>query len=347
MNMKYGIVTIHGIPNFGAVLQGVALCKYLRSVGIDCEIVDYLSPIIEKNELHFKLKKNIIKTLINRLLVWKHTKKRIKECQLFEKNYLGTVSYNLETIREANKFYDAFIAGSDQIWNFDITGFDTNYLLGFADESKYLVSYASSAGKTFATSEIDRIVPILSRFSYISSREKDTCELLSNCLNCDCHFVPDPTMLLSSKEWDEYVTVPKDTDYVLVYFPYKKIMDAARQYAKIHNKKIVVIPIPFLTGIFNGKIIYSPGEFLGLIKNAFAVFTDSYHGFLFSLYFNKKVWTNNKSNRIASLINELSLEGCYIENDLAFEQVINYDEINKKIELKRQVGIEFLKTVIK
>lgn len=81
---------------------------------------------------------------------------------------------------------------------------------------------------------------------------------------------------------------------------------------------------------------------MSYIKYADAVFTDSYHGLLFSLYFNRPVWTNNKNNRLAMLLKELEIEKCYIEEDPLFQYTINYEICNKKIWKKRTASIKFL-----
>ena len=94
-------------------------------------------------------------------------------------------------------------------------------------------------------------------------------------------------------------------------------------------------------------MIYSPQEFLSYIYYADAVFTDSYHGILFSMYFNKQFWTNNKGNRILSLLDYLDLKHCLIENDKEFKNIVQYSDVNIKLDKLRNSGINYLNKLFK
>ena len=133
----------------------------------------------------------------------------------------------------------------------------------------------------------------------------------------------------------------------MVYFPYEEILAAARRYAKLNKKKLVVIRQGF--NLFNreNQMIYSPQEFLSYIYYADAVFTDSYHGILFSMYFNKQFWTNNKGNRILSLLDYLDLKHCLIENDKEFKNIVQYSDVNIKLDKLRNSGINYLNKLFK
>lgn len=101
--------------------------------------------------------------------------------------------------------------------------------------------------------------------------------------------------------------------------------------------------------IFNKELksIYSPQEFLSYIYYADAIFTDSYHGILFSIYFKKQFWTNNTGNRIISFLEKTNLNNCLIHNDMKFSNVIDYNSVNVSIEKMRTYGREYLRNVLK
>ena len=340
--MKCGILTYHQIPNFGAVLQAYALCANIRKLGYNCEIIDYQCSNIIKRELtppHFS---NPVKALAYHRFIEPHQKKKILECRNFVKGLYSDCIYTRTNIGEANREYDMFISGSDMIWNMDVNGKDTSFFLDFTENDKGRISYASSIGGEWTAEQQSEIKNYLNRYDYISVREMDTRKIITDKLGISCDAVCDPTMLLTMGDWNDYTRPVEEKNYILVYFPYKEILAAAERYANIKHKKLIIIGTTYPWKANNYKLVYSPKEWMSYIKYADAVFTDSYHGLLFSLYFNRPVWTNNKNNRLKDLIDELHLEKCYIENDPNFQNQINFDNCNKGIEQKRKESLECL-----
>ena len=345
--MKYGIITYHGIPNFGAILQGFALCYYVRKCGIECDIVNYKCENLEERELRYHKASNGLKNIIKKNIIWPKKIKKIEACCSFQKSMYGRKVYSIDNIAEVNDEYDGFIAGSDMIWNLNVNGNDMTFFLDFVKPSKKKIAYAASIGDKWNIDDINNVKKYLNQFDDISVREEDTNNQLNYEMNIKSLCVPDPTMLLEVDIWNQYVQEVNETNYVLVYFPYDEILEAARRYARETNKKLIVIGegIKF----FNKELkqIYSPQEFLSYIYYADAIFTDSYHGILFSIYFNKQFWTNNSGNRIVSLLEKINLNNCQIHNDMEFSNVINYRQVNMSIDKMRTSGKEYLRRVLK
>lgn len=345
--MKYGILTIVKIPNIGAVFQGYALCMKMRSLGIECEIIDYECVNINQREKAYHALKNPIKNVAKKMFVWPATRRRILDCENFASELYSTTRYNKKNINEANARYDGFVSGSDMIWNLNVTGHDYTFFLDFVDDAKNKFSYASSIGEQWKQEDIQNVGMKLNRYSKISVRESDTCKLIQNQLRLPCTTVCDPTMLLDKTEWDKLVVSINDKNYVLVYFPYKEILEKAKKYAKKNHKKLVVLGETFPWKAYQHVQYKSPQEWISYIRNADAVFTDSYHGFLFSLYFEKKVWTNNKGNRFKSLLEELELSKCWIENDPNFINIIDYERCRQLIKNKREYSEQYIIEAVK
>ena len=345
--MKYGIITYHGIPNFGAILQGFALCYYVRKCGIECEIVNYKCKNLEDRELRYHKASNGLKNIIKKNIIWPKKVKKIEACSSFQKSMYGRKSYSISNIAEANDEYDGFIAGSDMIWNLNVNGNDMTFFLDFVKPSRKKIAYAASIGDKWNDDDINTVRRYLTQFDNISVREEDTNNQLNYEMNIKSLCVPDPTMLLEAEIWKQDVQEVNETNYVLVYFPYDEILEAARRYAKETNKKLIVIGEGIK--LFNKELkqIYSPQEFLSYIYYADAIFTDSYHGILFSIYFNKQFWTNNNGNRIVSLLEKINLNNCQIHNDMEFSNVINYRQVNMSIDKMRTYGKEYLRRVLK
>lgn len=343
--MKYGILTFHNIPNIGALLQAYSLCEAIKKLGVDCEIIDYKCDNIEKRELVYKPHPNILKDIALRYL-WIKTQKKIQKCQAYmmSKGLYSNLKYDSSNISSANQEYDAFISGSDMIWNLNVTDHDYTYFQDFVDDSKPKYSYGSSIGDKWDKEYLNKVKNLLSRFNKISVREEDTCKFIQT-LGIECKHVVDPTMLISSDNWMKEALGPKLNGYVLIYFPSKELVASARHYARRNGLKVVNLS----TGVPNLRLKnvfpYTPPEWLGYFLNADAVFTNSYHGLLFSLYFKKQVWCANYGNRITSLMNSLGLNNRLLKNDTELCSTIDFSIVEEKIEAMRRESLEYLKSI--
>lgn len=345
--MKYGILTFHNIPNCGAVLQAYSLCRTIRELGVDCEILDYYNENIIKRELAFVREANPVKNIIKYLGEWQNKKARIRGCNNFIKNtgMLSEKVYDSSTICSAPEQYDGFISGSDMIWELPFTNGDDNYFLNFADNAKRKVSYASSAQTDWGESE-DRIMDLLKKYDALSARESDIAERIRN-HNLECKLVCDPTMLITPEEWLEFAGDCREKGYVLVCFPDKTSVKCARAYAREHGKKVLVVQ-DMRNSFYRYKRIKikEPCEWIGYIKNADAIFTSSYHVALFSLYFNREFWISVRHNRIRSLLDKLGLEDRFIEQERYVNTPIDYKSVNQRIEGFRADSLRWLKSIV-
>ena len=345
--MKIGVLTFHNIPNVGAVLQAYALCHAFRREGCDCDIIDYTCKNIERRELQSPKTGNWLKDIAIKYLIWPTSRRKIKACQQFMKevNMYSQLKYCKDTIRTANSNYDVFVSGSDMIWNLDVTAHDWTYFCDFVDERKKKYAYGSSIGGRWEANDLRQVEDLLHRYSMIGVRESDTCIFLNE-IGVKSALVADPTMLLSAEEWKSKSVCPKEKKYVLVYFPSEKNMESAKSYAIREGLSVVVLNwgLP-LKGAINASPL-SPKEWIGYFFHATAVFTGSFHGLLFSLYFHKPVWTDNNSNRVQSILNKLSIKECNLQLDPDLTNRIDYKMVSKRISDFREDSLRFLKQII-
>ena len=203
------------------------------------------------------------------------------------------------------------------------------YFLDWVSPSIKKYAYAVSFGKnTFDTtpSKISDISSLVQSYKKISVREDSGKTICKDILKCDAIHVLDPTLLLSSKHYDQLINHSKtEKKYICQYF-----LDNNEQKNNI---------------VFLAKYRYpSVIEWLKNIRDAEFVITDSFHGTIFSLIFQKKfICINNKkrgSTRFQSLLGELDLLHRLIEvEDSKFiekikdilESPINYETVNKVI----------------
>lgn len=323
---KVGIIThYYGSQNYGGLLQAYALCKKLNALGYDAEQIQYIHKDVgEPNNAVRKWSTNRIanafKIRISRVKekdFFSNMKKRSKAIEEFRKNIPHSFEiYSKDTISQSNDLYDAFITGSDQVWNMD--WYDEAYFLKFV-ENKPKYSYAASVGTNELTTERKKLFKEnLMDYTKISVREKDSVELLQPLTKVEVQYVLDPTLLLSKNEWDEICLGKRIQEkYLFCYFLGEGIVERqlAREYADAHELKIVTLP--FLNGQkrkcdekFGDVKLYdvSPGEFVSLIKYSDCVFTDSFHACVFSNIYEKNFFVfprsgaDKMSNRITSLI---------------------------------------------
>jgi hypothetical protein len=352
--MKIGIITYHHLPNYGALLQAYALCKVVKNLGHEVEIIDYrpyravnyyikdIFPITISNNI--KPNKNF---LINALLA---TKMRI-----FMSSNLPlsprTCYQKAELKSNYSNCYDVVICGSDTVWCINplAHGFDTSFFLDFIDQkSVKKVSYAASFGDMSTLGEYkQKISELIDDFDSIAVRDTHSLNLVKQELdtNKNVHLVLDPTLLITS--YDEIIKTPRvNQDYLLIY---------SRASKKITSKEQGLIKsIANNQGL--GKIISTgqsvmiadkncigigPAELLGYYKNTSFVVTNSYHGTIFSII-NKKpfivLYRKGKYNKISDLLNRLDLGNLIIYEEESYDEVIektmniDYDCVYEKLE---------------
>lgn len=360
--MKAGIITYHDTRNYGATLQAYALQKKVEKLNIDCEIIDYKCETITKR---YSIKKitelRSIKEFIKYILSNSAAKKLQLEFNNFNETYLklSNKEYYKDNIREANKVYDLFITGSDQVWNLELSGEDTSYFLDFVDSDDKKNSYAASFGYKYVPEKYRELnKKLLENYNRISVREKQGENIIHELLKKKSQVVLDPTLLLRKNEWKEVIKKPLNKkEYILLYrvASTPHIIEFTKNLAKKTGCEIIYINssykiIPGMKNIRNAN----PQEFLGYIENAKYVVSSSFHGVIFSIIFEKNFFyelSNNKNNfnsRIENIVSELGLKERIIlngENSNIYKN-INYDIVNEKLDKKIDESTKYLKAIV-
>lgn len=273
---KIGIVTFHRADNLGAVLQAYALQTVLCDrFGVDAKIIDYRCPHIESD----RRKSSGLKGLA--LQAYYYVKHRGFE--RFRRRWLKmSPSYTSDTVSNCTEDFDAFITGSDQVWNYECSGWDNRYFLDFVPENKQKYSYAASLGQyQFSDQERSLVQTLLSGYDGVSVREESAGKLIEPLYPGTVHLCADPVLLLPKEEWLSIMSPrPYVGKYVFVYtiVDSDDVIQCAQEYGRKHGYKV----------IFNKKspefiLKGSPADFLSWIYHAECVFTNSFHGTAFSL----------------------------------------------------------------
>jgi hypothetical protein len=344
---KVGIMTFHRALNYGAKLQAFALMEIVNQKE-DAYILDYRCKEIESAYFHKKKPKDILKIILFPRYCRKLSE---RECKFknFDKFYKLTETYESDNIQEANQKFDAFIVGSDQVWNPFITGYDYNYLLTFADKEK-TYSYAASFGKA-QTSDWDKrkLCTLLSKFQCLLTREETAADMIYNLdKNLVAVSVLDPVFLLSKGQWIEKLSLKpleKTEKYIFVYIVAQQTyaLERAKRIASEKGYKILFIDAGRKTDrIFTKVNDAGPIDFLNLLLNAELVITTSFHALAFSLIFNvpfqyelskEKV---NANSRLSDLAENLGIEHFEIKDPFSeISSRYNWETIGCKIEVMK------------
>lgn len=296
---KVAILTFHRTNNYGAALQAYALQRVLNEK-YEAEILDYRNPYLEGLYLQKSSEiKAKIRVIARRVVYPKRTAQLDERRGRFENFYqqhfmLSDIVYNGGNIAQANERYDAFIAGSDQVWNLHLSRGDWNYFLEFAPPEKRY-SYAASIAMNRTGEGNERIKDDLNQFQSILVRESKAVDFLSSIgVKKPVTAVSDPVFLLGTDEWGKILpSVPNSEKkkYVLLYTVANvtNSLEFAKRLAQRNNLTVISLSSKQSVNVVNGVtniLDAGPIEFLDYIRNASYVVTSSFHALAFSVIFN-------------------------------------------------------------
>ncbi len=361
---KIGILTTYFATNFGAMLQPFALLRTLQKKGFDVEMIRYgQAKVVEAYDplSISKYKGKSIQYVLFRIATLPIELLKQWRYRRYEKKY---VCKKLSLQNDIEQNYDAYIVGSDQVWNPAVTGGFDDVYFGFfkAKSSSIKISYAPSA-ETIPDTPQNReyLKKALENFDAISVREatlKEDLMLLTG--RADISVVPDPTILADPSVFDEIekVSPPTNKRYVLFYRIRNsdQYLQTAIEYAKKKGAVLLLIsawidPTITIFAIRNWRnVIFRPAigpeQFLCAIRNAVAVFTPSFHGCVFSIIFHKQFFSpkcSSWNSRIENLLAETGLKSqLLLPKESASNTDINWTKVDEALAAMRQRGHNFL-----
>ena len=365
--MKIATLTFHSAHNFGSVLQSFALQKVVenlcKDVDMPCEysIINYRTDV--QKDLYRLLPKakgfkGTIKLLM-RLPYYRAYRKKYIKFEVFIAKDLktGKEISCLEEIEENYVGIDAYISGSDQIWNVRSRDFSSVYYLPFSGAKK--VSYAASFGPLKIDWEKynrEEVATCLKDYDAISVREEGSADNVEQLIGNRPEVHVDPTMLLSKEEWREVSSgvTYKGGKYILLYClePSKEQLKMAKLISKKLGLPVVITRYNNKNDYFNGfKKLYwtGPKDFISLVDNASLVLTSSFHGTAFSLIFNKKFYAFNgmQDKRISNVLTKSEMQSRSINSIEDIKSVdlneLDFSKANEFILEEKQRSIEYLK----
>lgn len=349
-----GLLTFQDTNNFGACLQALALYRKVRECGYDVEIIDYRNERIYRNEVLSLKPGRDVKKMV-RWVLYDHSLKSKYKALSHEFRALAAfspVSYDCSDISQALSRYDTVMVGSDQVWALNVTGNDYTYFLDFADRSTRRLAFASSISNEEEFRRDTHAQSLLSGFDKIAVREEEARDVIAATTGRAVDWVCDPTMLYDARQWDEIIPTQNryKKKYVLIYFvdPDRKIFRDAVDYARRNNCKVLYCGLSLQRGI-NSVSPKTMADWLGLIKNCDALFTASYHGMLFGLYYGKPLayYNRNQKSRMNTLGRFCGIEandGSSLRDGII--PVIDYNSVQKRLSSFREYSDEVLRNML-
>lgn len=360
--MRIGILTLLGVPNYGAVLQAFALQTHLLKHGHDAFFIDYQYGMARDHGVKKWIGRNPSSTMtkIHRQLLR-------RPFISFENMCLrhGPKKYNsyLELMSQP-PVADVYVTGSDQVWNPKYLTLDDErtYWLDFGSADVKRISYAASFG---VSSLNDGIMARYSKYAKnidsIGVREKSGLDLMKKLGRNDAIWVPDPTLLLSSDEYTKIIDrkMKQTPSYVFNYVLGSENDSTA---AKLTNKVSTLFNTACYmayskslldTLLCNGY--KGPAMWLERLKNSTYVVTNSFHATIFSLLFHRPFLVilragddAGMNDRVVSVLSAAGLGHRIISNydesqvtELCHKK-IDWQDVDTRLEVFRRTGFEFI-----
>lgn len=290
-NKRIAKLTLDGYFNYGNLLQNYALQQVLLRYGESVENIwhDKQDTFLPSSWWKNWSWKDLVKYLLN----WKGYRANFRSGQVgWEMVRQGKLKdwcdryvherYGVKDLHNIADEYDFFVVGSDQVWNPYIADLQDNFL-SFAPKEKR-ISYAASISTPEIPAEwMEQFKTGINGMHAIDVREQAGADLIEKLTGrkAEVHF--DPTMLLTPEEWRTVSRQPTwyhGQDYILTYFLGKR-PEAVEQVAQETGLPVVNL----LDENVYEHYVTGVDEFIWAIEHAKLLYTDSFHGTVFSILF--------------------------------------------------------------
>lgn len=356
-----GIITLHTPDNFGAVLQAYALQTSIVQLGFKSEIVNHglhaRAPSRSSQLARFKKPHRALFSLLHH----GELRGRYDHFRKFRQSHfkLTKPSTTIDELRSNSHPHEVLICGSDQIWNPSRHEFQAEYFLQFGDPRATRVAYAPSFGTAeVPASRLPQLKELVAGIDFLSCRESSGADLLADLTGRTVETVVDPTLLLPPNHWKEMADSTRcgKVPYILVYCLENSdaVMEGVRSISKRLSLPVVCIQADVMPPGFSGaKVIRdaSPEQFLGLISNSRLVVTNSFHGAIFSLIFQRAFYSPPHGSSNERLRHLFDIAGAATAQDLQatlarIDEPIDYPVVTERLHTESARSLAYLRSAI-
>ena len=340
------------------MLQCFALKETIRQMGYDVQVIDYRQPQIENSyRYHYIFDKKesngfgallylLRQQLANIYHFYLYIRKRYYYTT-FQKSYL---SLSCRCNRSSIPTYDCYVIGSDMLWDSRCLNgqYDDVYFGDFnRNSTSTIVGYAISGSQVSLSKCVDNQgrLPFINNFNALSIREEILTSFVKKFTNKDIITCIDPTLLADKSIWDQLI---KDhwmnKNYIVTYYiridkaHQLKINERLKKIAKNEGCEIINIDAHHPMSINN---------FVSILKYSRYLVTDSFHGIVFSLIFQRNFsaikLNDSHDDRYVDLLKKLELEELIVDLDFTPSiPYIDYTRVETLLSVLKQNSFEYL-----
>ncbi len=371
----YHILPHPTCSNYGGILQAFALQQALCRIGINNSILSFLSQSWRPHFNFFspRILSRIIKQILQIFLLARPAAFPIQFYPLWVRRFkrrfmkLLHVNFRRQQFRHLTDDH-AFVVGSDQVWRANYARSIESvpfYFLHFASEQqrRQSIAYAASFGSDEwegTAEETEACKRLVREFKAVSVREHSGIRICRDVFGVEAVQMPDPTLLLEQEDYNSLITQWRTRNHPAPFI-------ATYLLDKSEEKQALTQSLGQATGFYPQPLTYQPGarkladrlplsvpQWLRFIRDSEFVLTDSFHGCVFSIIYNKPfICLGNAargSARFDSLLGTFGLEERLVTNPTT-EQVlqlmqhpIDWEKVNTIRKAEQERAFEFLRS---
>lgn len=363
--MRIAIATFQRSENYGAVLQAYALQSFLTAQGHDVDILDFLP----QKRVSWS-KRWIALNPRNLLLKWQARRvemifSRFRDRRLRLSSPPITSSQALTMLADR---YEAFMTGSDQVWNprwiGQIPGGALFYLLTFAGERARKYSFAASFGHAKIETIPDTWQTVfrqsLKQFSWISVREHSGIDLVKRLSGRDdAVALVDPTLLMPASFYQRIMPRTRSrAPYLFSFILHGQAEQVSRAYVRMDDHtgwKVISCCLPCKQLVRPVDWPPTPEIWLARIRDAALVVTNSFHAIVFCLIFHTPFIAlkvcgcdSTMNDRVVNLLKSVGLEDRLHPEDSVVPNVlppIDWSAVDTRLAERRKASLECMSKV--
>lgn len=344
--MKVCIVTVYNSENCGSYWQAFALSSYLKQGG--CEVSFMRRKIKGTSHSLVFVGRQTLKWILKGKI--EKAKAQIQQYWAFDE-----LIKRFKIVDEIDATFDLCIIGSDTLWNLEDQYFEDNRAIFFGEKSKAqkTITYAVSAANTSydAFKRHFEILDDLKKMDAIAVRDKYTSSIVRELLGKVMPIVVDPTLLLEKTEYQRYCVDLKINNFLFIYYfgliP-EDLQNKIRKYANLKKLKIVVMGHG-MKGDYNFDA-FLPTVFVSCFSKADYVVTNTFHGVMFTLIFEKQAIFNScGKEKVKDVMDEYGLNDRDYSENMAIDLMnsnIDYDRVRIKLNENKLAAKEYINAFI-
>lgn len=339
---KIGIITVYETENTGSVLQATALKNVVEAMGYS---VFFIST---KNRYSAHSGKRLVKRMIRAVI----RRGCVRDCwksYWYYEHYIRDTFPTVMPEKAAWEGPEKIIIGSDTVWDVEAKYFARSHRIFWALDwrNPQIITYAATIGNSSYDTLDGLKYPkaALGQYRSVSVRDRYTGEYVRAKTGQMPQIVCDPTLLLPVEYYLEKC-FPVEEKYLLLYLfdeLKEEVRREIRSFAAAKGLKVVCVGKHILGS--DQWIAGTVENFLSYFSSAEYIVTNTFHGTIFSILFNKAfVSLDYNKNKIAELLQSVGLPERLVSAPVSavLEEKTDYGAVNMRIRKMREESMRFL-----